>query len=143
MTKVKIIVTGIPEIDRRLRTLPYRVQRKVVMQSMRKGMKIVLSEAKKQVPVDSGLTKANIKLRVFKFRKRDEQGLQVSVMSNPGFIRVTKAGIRYWYPAIVEFGAKNRKANPFLRRTYTSMGPMARNIAMIALRDGVIREAGW
>ena len=77
--KTTVIVTGIPAIDKRLRTLPLRIQKKVVGQSMRAGLKGVAAEVKSQVPVDTGLTRSQVKTRVVKRKRRDVVELEVTL----------------------------------------------------------------
>ena len=134
-----IVVTGIKEIDSKLKTLEPRVQRKVLRQAMRSGMKLVMQDALMRVPVLTGLLKRNIKLRAMK-RKRNRAGLLVQIKSDPGFVTVSKAGVKYWYPAAVEFGHGTVPAHPFMRPAYDFKGPEARDTTMRELLDGTLRE---
>ena len=136
---MRIIVTGVADIDRKLRRLPGVLGRKVLVRSMRNGMKIVKSEAETQVPVDSGLTKENIKLRALK-RKRTRIGLEVRVGTAPGLVKTSAAGKRTFYPAVVEYGAKGRQANPFMRRSYVAAGTPARDTTIHDIKVGLDRE---
>ena len=131
-----IIITGVKEIDRRLKTLEQRVQKKVLRQAMRSGMKIVLADAKSRVPVLSGLTKQNLKLRAMK-RSRSKQGLLVQVKSAEGLTKTTRKGEKVFYPAIVEY----RPGHAFMRPAYDTKGPTARDKTMNELLDGTLREA--
>lgn len=131
-----IIITGVKEIDSRLKTLEQRVQKKVLRQAMRSGMKLVLADAKARVPVLSGLIKENLKLRAMK-RSRSKQGLLVQVKSAEGFTKTTKAGRKFFYPAIVEY----KPGHAFIRPAYDTKGPQARDTTMTELLDGTLREA--
>ena len=124
-----IVVTGVKEIDSKLKTLEPKIQKKVLRQAMRSGMKLVLQDAISRVPVLSGLLKRNIKLRAMK-RKQNRVGLLVQVKSDERFVKVSKAGIRYWYPAAVEFGHGTVPAYPFMRPAYDLKGPEARDTTM-------------
>jgi len=135
-----IVVTGVREIDRKLKTLEPRVQRKVLRQAMRSGMKVVLQDALMRVPVLTGLLKKNIKLRAMK-RKRNRVVLLVQVRSDPGLIKVSKAGVRYFYPTAVEFGHGSVPPHPFMRPAYDLQGPQARDTTMHELLEGTLREA--
>jgi len=131
-----IIITGVKEIDRRLKTLEQRVQKKVLRQAMRSGMKLVLADARARVPVLSGLTKENLKLRAMK-RSRSRQGLLVQVKSAEGLTKTTKAGQKFFYPAIVE----HMPGHAFMRPAYDNKGPEARDTTMHELLEGTLREA--
>lgn len=137
--KVREVVTGIPEIDAKLRTLEFRVQSKLLRQAMRKGMKLVLADAKARAPVDTGLMARSVKLRAMR-RSRSRQGLLVQVNSAEGLVKTTKAGERYFYPAVVEFGDGETPAHPFLRPAYDRQGPPARDVTMRELLSGTLRE---
>lgn len=135
-----VVVTGVKEIDRKLKILEPSIQKKVLRQAMRSGMKIVLQEALLRVPVLTGLLKRNIKLRAMK-RKRNRIGLLVQVKSDPGFVKPSKAGVKYWYPASVEFGHGTVPPHPFMRPAYDTQGPAARDKTLHELLDGTMREA--
>ena len=136
-----IVVTGIRSIDRKLRGLESKVQKKVLRQSMRAGLKIMQAEMKSQVPVDSGLTKANIKIRALRKRKRNEVALEVRVASAPGLIKQGAGDRPFFYPAGIEFGDSERQPNPFGRRSYASKAEASRDKTMMDMKNGVEREA--
>jgi HK97 gp10 family phage protein len=138
--KGSIVVTGIKEIDSKLKTLEPKIQRKVLRQAMRSGMKLVFQEALQRVPVLTGLLKKNIKLRAMK-RKRNRAGLLVQVKSDEGLVKVSKAGTRYWYPAAVEWGHGTVPPHPFMRPAYDIKGPEAKDKTMAELLEGTLREA--
>jgi HK97 gp10 family phage protein len=131
-----IIITGVKEIDAKLKTLEQRVQKKVLRQAMRSGMKLVLADAKSRVPVLTGLTKQNLKLRAMK-RSRSKQGLLVQVKSAEGLTKTTSKGEKVFYPAIVEY----KPGHAFMRPAYDTQGPTARDKTMNELLDGTLREA--
>jgi hypothetical protein len=74
-------------------------------------------------------------------RKRNRTGLLVQVKSDPGFVKVSKSGKRYWYPAAVEWGHGTVPPYPFMRPAYDLKGPEARDTTMRELLDGTLREA--
>lgn len=135
-----IIITGVKEIDRKLKELEPRIQQKVLRQAMRKGMKLVLAQAQAMVPVLSGLTKANLKLKAMK-RSRSRQGLNVQVANAEGLTKTTTEGEKVFYPAVVEYGDSEHPGHPFMRPAYDQQGPAARDTTMRALLDGTMREA--
>jgi HK97 gp10 family phage protein len=135
-----IVVTGIREIDKTLKTLEPRIQKKVLRQAMRSGMKLVLQDALMRVPVLSGLLKKNVKLRAMK-RSRNRQGLLVQIKSDPGFYKTSKAGNVAFYPASVEWGHGTVPPHPFMRPAYDIRGPEAKDVTMNELLEGTLREA--
>lgn len=142
MAVTRIYVTGIKRIDRMLKMLPMKVQKKIIRPAIRDGLKLVKSEMEMQVPVDTGLTKENIKIQAVKKRKVGRIAMLVQVSAKAaGLVKTTKAGKRYFYPAVVEYGDKNTPANPFARRAYTGAGPSATSLTQQRILDGVNREA--
>lgn len=154
--KAKVVVTGIGRIDRVLRTLPLRIQKKVVSSSMRAGMKLMQKSVKAEVPVDTGLTKSSVLVRAGLKRKRSEVSIDVRIDATaPGTPKGTYAladvhglkktskrtGKTVFYPAIVEYGHANIPPNPFMRRAFLRDGDRARKVTIAALRSGVEREA--
>ncbi len=135
-----VVVTGIKEIDRKLKRLEPKVQKKVLRQSMRAGLKIVQTEMKSQAPVDRGITRKSVKVRALK-RSRKRIGMEVRVGANPDLIAHWASGEPFFYPAGIEYGDKDHQPNPFGRRAYTAKGEAAKNKTMIDMRDGVEREA--
>lgn len=140
MAAKTVVITGIGSIDRKLKRLEPRVQKKVVRQSMRKGLKVVQAEVKVQVPVRTGLTKSAVAVRANKSRKRGTISLAVRISAKkPGLVKYAK-GRRFFTPAIVEYGRLGVAPNPFMRRSYEGAGRSARDVALDEIRTGVNRE---
>lgn len=137
-----VIITGIKAIDKKLKLLAPKVQKKVVRQAMRKGLKIVQAEVKAQVPVDTGTAKKAVKVRATRRRKRGTIELEVVIKAVQGeTIKTGSGGERWFYPAIVEYGHAKTAPNPFMRRAYEASGEPARQVTMRSLLEGVEREA--
>lgn len=140
--KAKFVVTGKAKIDRVLHTFPLRVQKNVVGQSMRAGMKVMQRSVKQEVPVDTGLTKSMVKVRAGLKRKRSEVSIDVRIDADKGLKKTSKrTGKTVFYPAVVEYGHKNIPPNPFMRRAFLRDGDRARKVTIAALKAGVEREA--
>lgn len=139
MATVKAVVTGIGRIDRKLAQLPVKIRKKVVRQSIRGGMKLVLASARADVPVDTGLTRANVVLKATR-RKAGRIGMNVLVRSAPGLVKATGAGKRYFYPAVVEYGSRDRAANPWMHRVFNRRADPARRQTIRLLEAGLDRE---
>ncbi len=136
-SKPRVVITGIRSIDRRLKTLPLRLQKKVVGQSMRAGMKILQGAAKAIAPVLSGATKGEVKVRAGLKRKRDRVSIDVRVEANDRTKKTSKTtGETVFYPKVVEF-----KYDDWLLRAFKRAGDAARRATIAALKAGIEREA--
>lgn len=151
----KNIVTGHKVLDLILRRLPTKVQKKVVRQSMRAGLKIIQAEVKSNLPKGTGqrdekgrfkggrIPGSAVKVRATKARARNKISLDVRISgrSDPDLKITTPTGYRYFRPAIEEYGDRNHAPNPFMRRSYESKGRAARDETMRLMLRGAIREA--
>jgi HK97 gp10 family phage protein len=145
--RVKVVVTGLKAIDKKLAQLPYRVQGKVVRPAMRAGMKLMAAAVKAEVPVDTGLTRRNVKVRatpkrlIKKGDKSTTIAIEVVVEAVPGLKKTSgRTGKAVFYPAIVQYGGKHIRKNPFMSRAYDRRGDAARRRTIELLKDGVNRE---
>ena len=141
---VKVTVNGIDELKKALAALPGKLRRRVLVKALRAGAKVVLAEARANVPVlavenpyrTKGLLKKRLTVRTSKeSRQAGNVGVFVNVRPAAGakFRNVGKiAGVRFrvkrkesergakskldpYYWRFVEFGTKKMTARPFLR----------------------------
>jgi HK97 gp10 family phage protein len=139
--KGAVVITGVREIDRKLRLLEPRVQKKVVRQAMRAGLKILQAEVKVQVPVRTGLTRSAVQIRALRARKRGSVSLEVRISGKKeGLIVERKSGKRVFYPAVVEYGREGVAPDPFMRRSFEAKGEQAKDAALYKLLQGVLDE---
>ena len=110
-------ITGHKKIDKLFKQLTDKVQKNVVKKAMRIGMKPLLDEVKQNVPVDTGATKNDIRIRAGK-RSRDRIEVQVS-SKNDNYI-----------PKFLEFGTSKMAARPFYRPAYESKGEQDKQTTM-------------
>lgn len=137
-----VIITGIKAIDRRLGTLEPRLQRKVLGQSIRAGMKVLLAEVKARISVLTGAMRAAVQLRVLKRRRRGSIEMEVRIAGNWRTVKQSPVtGKRAFYPAIVEYGDRDNPPQAPMRGSLDSKGEAARQVTIRHLRDGVEREA--
>jgi HK97 gp10 family phage protein len=137
----EIVVTGIKELDKKLRQLEPKIQRKVTRQSMRAGLKVVATEMRSQIPVDSGTARSLIQVRAIKKRKRKRIAMECRVRGVRGqTIKQSGSGRPAFYPAIVEYGRMGVAPNAFGRRTFAAKGEPARNVTIHKLFDGTMAE---
>jgi len=129
--KVKISVTGIKELDKKLVRLGKEVSsgKKVMRRALRGGTKIIQAEAKARVPVDTGQLARSIKVRA----KRSRRHIRYVVISGD-----TSFTGRF-YSSFVELGYTKKDgthvpAQPFLRSAFhTKKAEAARYIKKHAL----------
>lgn len=120
-------ISGHKKIDKLFKQLTDKVQKRVVKKAMKKGMKPVLDEVKQNVPVDTGATKKDIKIRMGK-RSRNRIEVQVS-SKNDNYI-----------PKFLEFGTSKMPARPFYTPAYESKGDEAKQTTMDALLELIQEE---
>lgn len=132
----KVVVTGLKAVDRRLRTLPIKVQKRVVRQSMRAGLRMMAKSVKGETPVLTGATRLAVKVRAVARRKRDVIEYEVRVLAEGSLKKTSaKTGKTVFYPAIVEY-----KFDPFMARAFARDGDAARDATIRALKAGLDRE---
>ena len=62
----EVRIEGMFLLTRRLRTLEAKLQKKVVRQAIRKSLKPVLQDAKREAPKRTGALRKSVKVRSFK-----------------------------------------------------------------------------
>jgi hypothetical protein len=93
-------VEGIEEIKRALGQLPARVEKKVISQSMRVGLKPMLARARELTPTgESGQLRRMVKLRAAKKRRRGLTAMNIQILTGPKADRGDP-----WWGALVELG---------------------------------------
>lgn len=142
MPQRALFITGLKEIDRKLRRLEPKVQRKVVRKAMRAGMKIITAAVKAIAPVLSGAMRSKVKTRAAKSRKRGEIRIETRIEADDTTKRTSdKTGKTVFYPAIVEYGHGDIAPDDFMARAFGEKGEAARNAALHELQRGTETEA--
>ncbi len=104
-----VLVTGDKEIDRLLKAMPLKLQKKISRQATRKAAKdIVLPNARAEVPVNFGTLEASLAIRAAKSR-RGRFGHQVETKSGA----YGGEGGDQFPGAFLEFGTKERFHKPY------------------------------
>ena len=87
-----------------------KVPKKYVTKAAKAGAKPILSEAKNgtRILVDTGLMKSSLHLKGERNRPKAKKVYQIAFKANPAFVKVTKDGKRYFYPASQEYGYQLR-----------------------------------
>jgi len=101
-------ISGLKEVAANLRKLDLRVERKLGMQALRAGAKIIVKQARENAPTKTGRLKRAIGVMAIKDKGKIE--LQVGVKR--GKKRSDLKGA--WYAHFLEFGTITRAAHPFI-----------------------------
>jgi len=142
--RVKVVVTGRKDIDRRLHAFPLKLQKKVIRQAMRAGMKLMAEHVRQLAPVLTGTLRDNVVVRAG-FKSRTRRGtitMDARIDANDETKRTSaKTGKTVFYPAIVEYGVKGRgiRANDFMLRAFRRFGDAARRLTIRLIRQGIDR----
>lgn len=107
---LQVKIEGMEELDKALRRLPDRVQKRVLKTALRAGARVIVKDAKNRVPVDSGTLKKSIKVVSGKSKKGPQATARVFVTT----------GREAWYSHLIEFGTVKKAARPFLRPAFDS-----------------------
>lgn len=106
--RINMNLQGMQELERTIRRLGILPQ-KVVTKSAKKGATVILRAAKIMAPKDSGELRRGIIVKGEKTRKKGKKVYQVvmDAAKNDVFVKMTKTGKRYYYPASMEYGFKH------------------------------------
>jgi len=140
-----LTVTGLRELEEALKRLPEAVAKKVLRKSVRAGAKLVVDEARANVPVDTGLTRRAIAARGGRSRYANSV-INVGVLSSGAkarrYIKIkgVKVDVPYYWKYL-EFGTKNAPAQPFLRPAFEAQKTAAVEAIKQALAENLEIEA--
>lgn len=103
--RAKFEVEGLKELEKTIRKLG-KLPQKCVTPAAKKGAQIALKSAKANAPFLTGALEEGIVLKGEKLRKRGKKVYQVTMnpAMNDVFVKTTKDGKRYYYPASMEYG---------------------------------------
>jgi HK97 gp10 family phage protein len=139
--KSRVVVTGVPKIDRMLRKLgDEKLAKKIVRQNIRKSLKPTLAAARANWPKDSGVSSKLIKIRtrrsrkgiilIVGFAKKDLDQVSPEAAKTAGF-----------YPVAVEFGTEHQEGQAPMRRAFDATAASARDIALKGIKADVLAAA--
>ena len=120
------------KLNKKLKTLESKIEKKLTRQALRAGAKIIAKEAKLRAPVDTGELKSKIKVWALR-RSRKRIGVLVGTSAKE------YTGDQF-YAAFVEYGTKDMPAKPFLGPAAEAKGPEAAAVVGKTLADGIERE---
>jgi len=131
--EVTLKVEGVRELNRRLETLPVKIQRKIVRQALRDGAKVIREEARRRVPVDTGRLRRTLTQRKGKARRGS-----YSVVVTHNWKRY--AGTIPFYGGYVEHGTRKMPPRPYLRSALDERRDEATRVVIRGIREGIERE---
>jgi hypothetical protein len=137
---VRFVVSGVRSIDRKLKLLPLRTQKREMDRAIRVGLKLVQAEIRTIAPRDTGATRRAVQVRALKKSTREaRQKVSDEVRiaaSRPGLKKASaRTGKSYFYPAIIEY-----KYYDFMHIAYRNARGPALRAAIGALKAGVQRQ---
>lgn len=147
MSGLTFSLTGDAELDRKFRSLPLRVEKKVLREGLREGAKVVQEAAKRAAPRLTGLMKSAIRVRAAKRSRRNKNLVTIRVVLGQDFFKGET-----FYGAFQEFGwkagpRKKGSARPqiegkhFIEDAYKTAGAAAKAVAQKLIAEGIEREA--
>jgi hypothetical protein len=103
--RAKFEIEGMKELERTIRELG-KLPQKCVTPAAKKGARIALKAAKAKAPFLTGALEEGIILKGEKTRRKGKKVYQVTMnpAMNDIFVKTTKDGKRYYYPASMEYG---------------------------------------
>jgi HK97 gp10 family phage protein len=132
-----MVITGIRNIDRKLKRLEPRLGKKILRQALRAGLKIIQAEVKAQVPVKTGATRKAVQVRAVKRRKRGGIELECRIAASSELKRESTTGKTVFYPAIVQYGRKGVPPDPFMTRAYQAKGEVAKQTIISVMKSKI------
>lgn len=144
---MQITLEGFNSLDTVLKTLPIKVQKKVVKQATRAAAKNTKTQvqlnALRMVNGEMGeLLYHNTKVMVFKHQRRGSWGVQIGMDPREDrFVDYSANGKRNYIPSAIEYGHGNARPIPFIRSAWDKTKRQNVNIMSRTLRTGIEREA--
>ena len=133
-TKTGIALTGDKALDRKLKGMHGRFQKKLSRKATRLAARdIVLPDAKAMAPIDTGALEKSLVVRSMK-RRRTKIGHVVQ--TRDGFFKGDE-----FYGAFHEFGTKYMKADPFMRPAVYGNTESIKRKYRSALTEAIADEA--
>lgn len=142
--KASVVIEDMVAIQRLLDQLGKGVANKITRNALRVGSKGMLRTTIAHAPVDTGLMKASLTMRPLK-RKRGRIGFYIGFKNVDALLEKSNRNPfnkkRYFYPAVVEYGSKNRTPKPFMRPAFEQHKEFALKAIKDQLAHGITQAA--
>lgn len=122
-----VIITGDKKLDRALRSLPAKLQKKGVRKATRESARIVLNDAVRRAPKDTGRLASSLVVRVAKGgrgRRLPRGTFGHSVQTRDGSMFVGDS----FYGGFVEYGTVQRRTKKTSKAALTSAGVVSQGL---------------
>lgn len=129
-----VSIVGIPELQANLKSLPDRIQKKVLRPALREAGNTILKRVKQQVPRKSGALAKSLKLRTVK-QKRGTKNVVFQVITGAALF----TGKTY-YGGFLELGTAKIQARHFIAQAFQTSASSANAAAVLRLKEGIERE---
>ncbi len=124
-------ILGLPELNRKLRRLPERLQKRALRRSLRQGANVILKEVRARAPTEKLRKKTKVK------SARSRRG-SVAVRVTVG---QRDFGFDDFYGAAKEYGWEGEEPQPFFRTGYDAKKHVALSVFQRDLNTQIIRES--
>lgn len=146
MAKDVFQIDGAKELKKSLDRLG-KLPTKCVTKAVRKGGNAIMKAVKARAPVDTGMLKAAIKLKVEKSKTRGKRVAQITYSAdyNDVLVKTSANGNRSYYPASQEYGYMTRDGGyvpgyHFMQKSAESTDSTAKGLIMETLIKEVDKE---
>lgn len=142
MAKETFTISGVTEIQRAFDTLGRKLGRKVIVQEVRKGVKVLAEDVRARAPkyagprkdVKKGALKEDVRVRARAKIKRGAIAMDVVVGKG------TKKKKGAYYGPMLEYGTKKMRARPFIRPAFDANKERIFRMVQAGIRAGIDRE---
>jgi HK97 gp10 family phage protein len=138
----KIILTGVKDIDRKLKKLADpKTTNRIVRDAMRKAMTPMKAQAKLNCPKDTGAMSRSYKFKATTNKKGAKLVIRIDGKSVQKLNPKAKGKSAYIYPAAVEFGTDDRLPAAPMRKAFDEGKNKARDVCLETIRAGIMDVA--
>ena len=138
---VDIKMHGIEDMQRRLKELGTKKALRAPAAAVRAGSKIIINKSRSAAPIDTGTLKKSLGQKIKTYRSSK---VVVSIFGVRNKLYITPKGKRnpVKYAHLVEFGTLNNvKANPFMRRSFSSSSNSAKRAVIDKMKQIFLTES--
>lgn len=132
-----IKLTGVKQLDEVLKNMPRSMQNKALRRGTREATKVVLRDARRLAPRDSGALERSLKVRALKRSRRNKSRVGASVVTD-GAHKLFSG--EQFYGAFVELGTAKMDADPFLRPALWSNKDSIRRAYIVAIKRWIAEK---
>jgi len=135
---IDISVLGDKKLQKQLKNIELKMQKKIVKKALRMGTKVVLARAKALVPVSLGNTQGKHLRDTLKIKAFSKKGVFGStVITGTREQLGIDANDRWYYPAHVELGTKKMSPRPYLRPALRNNVEKIKRIVGVEIKRGI------